>query len=128
MGIRVRNNIRVRLPEGLYNGGDLRRWYKALDSDESVDGYLLRVNVMRAASHCLPLCLVRLDRIEPFTQEGMRDDRYPARPDLDDWPPVVVIGDLSAGPLELADGRHRVTEARRLGLKEIRAVSIATLA
>ena len=45
MGITVRNNIRVRLPEGLYNGGDLRRWYKALDSDESVDGYLQRLDV-----------------------------------------------------------------------------------
>ena len=124
MGIRVRNNIRVRLPEGLYNGSDLRRWFNALDADDSLDGYRLRLLVMRAASHQLPVKLLTLDRIEPFTQEGMGDSRNPTgSPDA--WPPVVVIGDLLAGPVGLADGRHRVTEARRLGLKAIRAVSIA---
>ena len=127
MGIRVRNNIRVRLPEGLYTGKDLRRWYRTLDSDETVDGYLLRCDVMRAASRHLPVKLVRLDRIEPFAQKYMTDSRNPTgSPDA--WPPVVVIGNLLAGPVELADGRHRVTEARRLGLKAIRAVSIATMA
>ena len=116
-----------RLPAGAYNAQDLRRWFRRLDEIMKVDPPVdygiwarldqLHIEVMRVASHNLPAKLVGLNRIGEFEGPKSWDGEYS---DI----PIVVIGNLDGGPLELADGRHRVILARAAGKTAIMAVSI----
>ena len=110
--------VKVRLSEGLYNADDLKRWFDCLADDDSPEGRMLQIDVMRLASTSLSSRAIDLERLRPFDDVEVMGSEYI---DL----PIVVIGDLAHGPLELADGRHRVKSARDKGVKSLLAVSIA---
>ena len=75
------------MPEGLYSTTDLRRWLKRLceiqdrgpsDWQPSVMVQRLLLDVMDALSRRAPRCSVRLDHLQEFEQEGMRDEKVEA--------------------------------------------------
>ena len=81
-----------------------------------------RIEVMRAMSARLPQVPVALAAVRPFPLEGMNAglvDRICASRDF--GPPVLIRRD-SCGALELIDGRHRVTAARRCGVRILTSV------
>ena len=76
------NAISQRMPEGLYSTTDLRRWLKRLceiqdrgssDWQPWVMVQRLLLDVMDALSRRAPRCSVRLDHLQEFESEGMRE-------------------------------------------------------
>ena len=83
---------------------------------------------MRAMSVNLPAQPIYLSRIKPFETEKMENSLVEKMQRTGSYgDPIVVIGNLDGGPLELADGRHRVTAARLNGVKTLRAVRAGSL-
>ena len=137
MGWRLIRAVRRGLEIGRFNSVTLRRWFRRLDEIKEewhCDSDLLRtaaelqLNVMRAMSVNLPAQLVYLSRIKPFGTDRMDHSQVEKlRRACSYGEPIVVMGNLDGGPLELADGRHRVTAARLNGVRTLRAVRAGSL-
>ena len=114
----------------------LRRWFARLDAIGSnpavVDGDIqlmaaqALVQLLRAMSHRLPSQRIELSRIKDFSTCRMDLNLVEEIRQRGDYgEPIVVIGNLYLGPLELADGRHRVTAARADGVRFLNAIMAA---
>ena len=139
---RVRDGLASCEARGEYPPRQLRRWFAQVDRVHTslqksvpigayptgVPGYvphmLLLRKVMRLMSKHLPARPIRLARILPFDPPIGEDvvDSYRAHLSLSQPPPIVVRGRHTAGPLELLDGRHRVTVARLADIETLPAV------
>ena len=128
MHTRLLNAVHQRIPNGLYTTSDLRLWFRRLgelqgdlqDMEPQTWAYRLLLDVMDALSRGAPSAPVRLDRLQGFGSEGMRDEKVAAlRGHVPDSPPVLVTDGW-----EVVDGRHRVTAARQDGLRTIEAVRV----
>lgn len=114
----------------------LRRWFARLEAIRSdptvVDGGIqlmadqALIQLMRVMSHRLPSKRIGLSRIKDFSTCGMDLNLVEEIRQRGDYgEPIVVIGNLYLGPLELADGRHRVTAARADGMRFLNAAKAA---
>ena len=137
MGWRLIRAVRGGLEVGRFDAETLRRWFRRLDEikEESPDDFdqlrtaaELQLNVMRAMSVNLPTQPVYLSRIRPFGTNKLDCSHVEKmRRSCSYGEPIVVMDNLDGGPLELADGRHRVTAARLNGVRTLRAVRAGSL-
>ena len=129
MGWRLIRAVGGGLEVGQYDAVTLRRWFRRLDEivEESAydfdlcrAAFGLRISVMDVMSVNLPAQPIYLSRIEPFEMEGLDGTHVEKLRRAGSYgDPIVVLGNLVGGPLELADGRHRVTSARLNGFKDL---------